>query len=150
MVGTMDSLSLDFLLRAKRMTYAGGGTQSLPSRPGARDLRYTEGELTFLDSLMGGRHFAGEAILWRGNTPFWVMHYAGRVLGEGFSVSFLYECLRMSSRDYPCRGPRMHSSGGDTYRCATSGGPNWFSGQELIEREGVILYECNFHGGVIG
>ena len=34
-----------FLVRAKRSTYAGDGTLSVPSRPNSKDLHYKEGDL---------------------------------------------------------------------------------------------------------
>ena len=55
-----------FLLRAGKRTYAGGGRESgTPSRPGAHDLHYEEGDYRYIDSYLGGARFVGEEALYR-------------------------------------------------------------------------------------
>ncbi len=73
----MDKTIIDFLIRAKKATYAGKGPEETPSRPGSHDLKYSEGDLMYLDTYLGGGKFAGEEALWISGTPLWSMNYAG-------------------------------------------------------------------------
>ena len=140
---------VDFLLRAKRATYAGKGPESLSSRPGSHDLVYSDGDLMYIDSYLGGQQFAGEEALWRNGTPIWSMNYAGRVTGEGFSGDFLKEALLRVPEDRPYRGPSEYHSNDFTYRCSAQGNFAWFHGTETIAYQGRLIYECIFHGGSI-
>jgi hypothetical protein len=138
---------LDFLLKAKKATYAGKGPQTAASRPNSHDLEYAEGELKYIDTYLGGERFAGEEALWENGVPFWAMNYCGRVVGEGFDGNFLKEALSGVSADMPYRGPAIYEKGGLSYRCMAEGGFEWFNGREEIYCRGVMVYECIFHGG---
>ena len=140
---------VDFLLRAKRATYAGKGPESPSSRPQSHDLEYAEGSLTYIDSYLGGGQFAGEEALWRDGTPIWSMNYVGRVTGENFSGDFLKEALLQVPADRPYRGPAEYCSGDYLYRCSVHGHFDWFHGTETIAYKGRVIYECLFHGGSI-
>ena len=145
----MDDTVVDFLIRAKRATYAGKGGQTQASRPASHDLAYAEGDLQYIDSYLGNERFAGEEALWRNGAPFWAMNYMGRVVAEGFSGDFLKEALLQVQPDAPYRGPSEYTDGVFTYTCAVTGDFNWFNGSERITKDGVTLYECLFHGGAI-
>ena len=84
---------IQFLMRAKRATYAGKGAETASSRPSSHDLEYREGDLMYLDTFLGGERFAGEEALWIGDVPYWSMNYVGRVTGTPFSGDFLKEAL---------------------------------------------------------
>ena len=145
----MEKRIVEFLIRAKRATYAGKGAETAPSRPGSHDLVYREGELMYYDTYLGGERFAGEEALWIAGVPYWSMNYAGRVTGEDFSGDFLKEALLRVPEEEPYRGPREYASGDSVYRCETDGGFDWFQGKETIGCRGKQIYECFFHGGVI-
>lgn len=140
---------IDFLCRAKKMTYAGKGGESSSSRPASHDLRHEEGDLFYLDSYLGGESFAGEEALWRASLPLWAMNYSGRLVGEGFSGDFLKECLSLVSLELPYRGPLLHCAGDFVYHSKIEGSFEWFSGNEEIFARGRKVYECRFHGGMI-
>ncbi|MFA9379712.1 MAG: DUF5680 domain-containing protein [Acetanaerobacterium sp.] len=145
----MENGVIDFLLRAKRATYAGKGAEASASRPSSHDLHYADGEWCYIDSYLGGERFAGEEALWRDGRPYWAMNYSGRVVAEGFSGDFLKEALSLVGEDAPFRGPLLHTNGALTYRCETQGDFDWFHGREVILCEGKPVYECLFHGGHI-
>lgn len=145
----MDDEIIEFLIRANKATYAGGGKQAPPSRPDSHDLHYAEGNLEYIDSYLGGGKFAGEEALWKDGLPFWSMNYAGRVLSDRFSGDFLKEVLSAVTREYPFRGPLAYQSGPYSYRCRVEGDFEWFLGSEEILCGGLRVYECNFHGGRI-
>lgn len=140
---------IEFLLRAKKATYAGKGPESAPTRPQSHDLSYREGNLLYIDTYLGGDLFAGEEALWVDERPVWSMNYAGRVTGQPFSGDFLKEALRQVPSDMPYRGPASYASGDYAYACEVSGDFAWFQGHERIAWQGQEIYECCFHGGAI-
>jgi len=145
----MDKVVIDFLIRAKKETYAGKGAEIAPSRPGSHDLQHVEGSLKYIDTYLGGELFAGEEALWEDDVPFWAMNYIGRVTGEGFSGDFHKEALLLVSEDMPYRGPAFYENGDYTFRCSVQGDFDWFTGYEEVLYKGKKVYECNFHGGAI-
>lgn len=140
---------VEFLIRAKRATYAGKGAETDATRPRSHDLAYREGNLLYYDSYLGGNRFAGEEALWIDDVPRWSMNYAGRVTGEAFSGDFLKQALLRVPEDMPFRGPLYYEDGDYVYRCAATGGFDWFQGRETILCQNVEIYECFFHGGRI-
>ena len=46
----MDNRIVDFLIRAKKATYAGKGAETASSRPQSHDLAYREDDLMYLDT----------------------------------------------------------------------------------------------------
>ena len=147
----MNKKIVDFLIRAKKATYASADSQCHvePSRPNSHDLQYAEENLKYIDTYLGGEKFAGEEALWEDNVPFWAMNYIGRLTGEGFSSEFLNEALRLVPEDMPYRGPELHENGEYTYKCSVQGDFDWFTGYEEILYKNKQVYECNFHGGSI-
>ena len=81
--------------------------------------------------------------------PVWAMNYAGWVTGGPFSGDFLKEALKRGTPEAPYRGPESYTEGPYTYRCSVSGAPEWFQGRETISRQGRMIYECFFHGGLL-
>ena len=145
----MDESIIDFLIKAKRATYAGKGAETSPSRMRSHDLIYRDGEMTYYDTYLGGERFAGEEALWIADKPFWAMNYIGRVTGENFSGDFLKAALLQVPFEMPYRGPAAYSDGDYSYKCAVQGGFDWFQGKETICFKGNEIYECFFHGGTI-
>lgn len=139
----------EFLIRAKKATYAGKGGEKESSRPASHDLEYCEGNLLYYDSYLGGEKFAGEEALWKDGNPFWSMNYIGRVIGENFSGDFLKEALLRVPYEMPFRGPEEYADGKYTYKCTVNGNFEWFQGREVIMYDSVEIYECIFHGGTI-
>jgi len=145
----MDKKLLDFLITAKRATYAGKGAETAPSREKSHDLIYRDGDFMYYDTYLGTGKFAGEEALWINDNPYWSMNYIGRVTGENFSGDFLKEALLLVPEDKPFRGPENYSSGNYTYQCEIDGDFEWFQGKERICHKGEQIYECVFHGGLV-
>lgn len=141
-----------FLLRAKRATYAGGASPSGSSRPASSDLRYTEGELLYLDSYLGSRDFIGEEAVWFRNQPVWGMNYHGVMLvkdiPQGFS-EILHAALSAVPAEAPYRGPAEMMLNDFVYTCQWQGNLERFGGRERIDHFGQPIYELVFHGGKI-
>lgn len=145
----MDEKVLDFLIKAKKSTYAGKGEKAVSSRPNSHDSQYVDGELKYINTYLGRINFAGEEALWKDDIPFWAMNYVGRVISERFSDEFLKEAFFAVPRDYPYRGPKEFKNGQYLYRCNIDGNPDWFYGYEEILYSGEIVYSCAFHGGIV-
>lgn len=141
---------IDFLLLAKRNTYAGNGEeQKNNTRPQSHDLIYEEGKYKYIDTYLGGERFLGEEAIFENETPIWAMNYAGIEMNEKFSSSFLKLALSNVSREMPYRGPSIFKDGEYTYVCNVSGDFNWFQGKEEIYSESEKVYECIFNGGLV-
>jgi transcriptional regulator with XRE-family HTH domain len=138
---------IDFLLRAKRSTYAAKSGFVESSRTASHDAAYQEGDYYYYDTYLGGKCFSGEEAVWIKGVPVWSMNYTGRVTGEGFSGDFLKEALLQVPREYPYRGPLCFQQGSLSYHAVIQGDFEWYSGVEEIFFEGRKVYECMFLGG---
>lgn len=145
----MDKGTVDFLIRAKKATYAGNGTEAIPSRPRSHDFQYVEGAFKYIDTFLGSAKFAGEEALWKEDVPFWSMNYVGRTVSEDFSSDFLKEALLLVTEEYPYRGPMQYANGDYSYTCSVKGDFHWFYGYEEIRYKNDLVYDCAFHGGNI-
>lgn len=141
-----------FLLEAKKNTYASGGNEVEPTRPGSREHRFASGEYLYVDSYFGGSSFIGQEAVWFREVPIWGMNYYGRSMTDR-SVSgvpeFLKECLLHVPEFAPYRGPRYYRSGALDYSCSWAGDLSSFQGREIISSGGTSVYELFFHGGEI-
>ena len=145
----MDKSIIEFLIKAKRATYAGKGAETSSSREKSHDLVYQDGDYMYYDTYLGTGKFAGEEALWINKNPYWSMNYIGRVTGDGFSGDFLKEALLHVPEDRPFRGPEQYSNGDYLYQCEVEGGFDWFQGKEIIHYKDTEIYECFFHGGLV-
>lgn len=145
----MDKELVEFLIRAKKATYAGKGAETTSSREKSHDLIYRDGDYMYYDTYLGTGKFAGEEALWIKDIPYWSMNYIGRVTGENFSGDFLKEALLFVPEDKPFRGPEKYTNGDYTYDCKIDGDYKWFNGRETISYKGEEIYECIFHGGLV-
>lgn len=140
---------IEFLITAKKNTYAAKAVETLPSRPESHDLRFESGKYLYIDTYLGGEKFAGEEAVWENGSPVWVMNYAGRVTGDGFSGDFLKAALMSVPREAPYRGAKTYSDGQYLYECDVDGDFEWFNGHEEISVDGNKIYECIYNGGII-
>jgi transcriptional regulator with XRE-family HTH domain len=140
---------IDFLMRAKKSTYAGNGPETVSSRLQSHDLEFKDGDFYYLDTYVGGEKFAGEEALWYKENPIWSMNYIGRVLNPEFSGAFLKECLLLVPQDSPFRGPLSYGKGDYSYHSIVQGDFDWYQGYEEIFCKTIKVYECFFHGGLI-
>ena len=145
----MDKELVEFLIGAKKATYAGKGAETTSSREKSHDLIYRDGDYMYYDTYLGTGKFAGEEALWIKDTPYWSMNYIGRVTGDNFSGDFLKEALLLVPEDKPFRGPEKYTNGDYTYDCKIDGDYKWFNGRETISYKGEEIYECIFHGGLV-
>lgn len=141
---------LEFLCRAKKSTYAGGGKEEeLSLRPSSHDYIYKEDSYMYIDTFLGGEAFSGEEGVWIDLVPIWVMNYTGRVLREEFRGNFLDTVLLQVTEENPFRGPVLYKEGDYTYHNTINGSYCWFHGSEEIYYKDILVYECLYHGGIV-
>lgn len=139
-----------FLVYAKRRSYAVKAAEVAPSRPASHDYRVEQGPYLYLDTYLGGERFAGEEAVWRDGQPVYAMNYAGRVLHADFNGDFLKAALMRVPEDLPYRGPLAWQEGDSVYQCKVNGDLAWYQGYEEIYVRNTRVYECFFHGGLLG
>jgi hypothetical protein len=144
----------DFIVRAKAATYAGNGKFARSCRPGSHDLKFSDGEWSYLDSYFGGRDFIGEEVVLFRKKPVWAMNYYGSILIAALitpeqagkvikaSLSSLYKEKRFL-------GGYKHEEGDFVYIDANAGDLTHFTGTEQIIYNDQLAYELVYHGGMI-
>jgi hypothetical protein len=142
----------EFLIEAKKNTYAGQGEITASSRPLSKDLPYQKGAYYYLDSYLGDINFIGEEAVWLDNKAVWGMNYYGEMLVENIPENFskcLKGALSAVPYDAPYRGPESFSYGDLEYRCEWNGDIGSFYGEESILSGRKVIYKLRFHGGFI-
>lgn len=144
----------DFILTAKAASYIGDGTPAPSSRPASNDLAYQSGNFRYLDSYFGGSDFMGEEIVYHLEDPLWGMNYYGFILKPG-SISaeavgrMLKASLSLMYRQGRFLGGWSHTQDNLTYHDTSQGDLTRFSGREWIKKDGEVVYELVYHGGMI-
>lgn len=141
---------VDFKLEAIKNTYAGYANQCSSSRLESHDYSFEKDDFFYYDTWLGGEKFSGEEAIWWKKRAVFAMNYFGRTLEEQFSGDFLKEALRAATKKLPFRGPEFFKSGEYTYKTKVIGDIAWFQGYEEIYWNETKVYECFYHGGIIG
>ncbi len=154
----MIQLMRDFLVEAKRHTYAAQGDDAsvVPLLPGSRQLEYGDPSFFYRDVYFGVAYFVGQETVYHQGKPCWAMSYAGGVdsaitaMDEVRAIyASLREALRQVSREHIFRGPPTFRDGGYTYENAFDGDFETFRGAEFIRQKGRVVYTLNYSGGVL-
>jgi hypothetical protein len=154
----MQDLTLEqleaFIVKAKAATYVGDGAKSLSCRPASHDLQFQDGDFAYLDSYFGGADFVGEEVVYYKGEPVWAMNYYGRILKpdmiEAFEAgSIIKQSLTEMYKEGRFLGGFEHDTGAGIYTDTSEGDVASFTGKEWITRQGVIVYDLVYHGGVI-
>jgi len=143
-----------FIVAAKAATYVGDGQRTSSSRLGSHDLKFSQGDWSYLDSYFGGRDFIGEEVVHFTEKPVWAMNYYGHILRPDLilpvqagqvikaSLSRLYtEGRFLGGFQYP------HEE--FNYIDTNEGDVSSFRGREFISRGNATVYELFYHGGLI-
>ncbi len=152
----MISTLVEFILEAKRRTYAAQGDDASvePALPGSQQLEYQRGEYVYRDVYFGMRRFVGQETVYHAGLPVWSMAYGGGVERPDINsdqvrslYAFLREAMRQVSSQRPYRGPTSHHRPPYTYSCASTGAMAAFWGEEAISDASDIVYRLRFAGG---
>lgn len=146
-----------FLVKAKLGTYAGGGKEITPQRPGFRELEYSEGDWYYRDSYTGFYSAPGqELVKFRGN-PVWIMSYSGgmneKYHGDyDFAIQtfgFLKVAMLKIDESNPFRGPGNLKEGDWEYVNESEGDIRFFRGTEKILYKGEEVFRQHYIGGTV-
>lgn len=153
---------IQFLLRAKRNTYAGQGDDAsvAPALSGSKQLEYAEGPFLYRDVHYGMTMFAGQETVYYEGQPVWSMSYGGAValtitaetaaiLQARMIYHFLREALERITLERPYRGPDRYERGEYIYEDRSHGDLNYFAGHETIVYQGKQVYDLHYTGGFL-
>lgn len=144
----------DFIVRAKAATYVGDGERTKPSRLESKDLSHQEGSFYYLDSYFGTFDFIGEEIVYHQDQPVWGMNYFGRIIEpEKITGAEVGKILQISLSEMYKEGRFLggfeYTVDDCTYTDTSQGELEAFTGREWIARDGKVVYELVYHGGMI-
>jgi len=144
----------NFIVSAKSVTYIGNG-QPLPAcRPGSHDLKFTDGDWSYLDSYFGGRDFIGEEVVYFQGKPVWAMNYYGHILSPDLITpvqagQVIKASLSKMYLEGRFLGGFEFQHAGYIYTDTSEGEMTSFRGREYISKNGETVYELVYHGGLI-
>ncbi len=146
-----------FLLRAKKQTYAGEGAEVSAQRPGFKESEFIEGDFKYRDSYAGFFQAPGQEIVRFKGKPIWAMAYSGGMEQEyhndfEFSLQtfkFLRKCLLRVEETKPFRGPDYFQEAEFEYFSQIQGDINSFRGRERILYQGKEVFSQHYIGGLI-
>lgn len=154
----MDDLPLAaleaFIVRAKQHTYVGDGQKLLPYRLGGHDLQYAEGEWAYHDSYFGESDFIGQEIVYYRGKPVWGMNYFGVIQRPDKIIAaqageMIKRSLTRLYLEGRFLGAFAHQEGTLRYVDQNEGDMRAFRGKEQISRDGEVVYELVYHGGLL-
>ncbi len=152
----MDANLIQFLVAAKKSTYAGALADSKKIlTDGAREFNYANNIYIYRDRYYGSDPFAGEEVVFsaNGRQAIWIMNYRGyttdKSVSEGNIYAFLKQALREVTEAAPFRGPFKFKAKDYQYEMSFSGSTDSFVGLEVIHFQNRKVYELFFHGGAI-
>jgi hypothetical protein len=140
----------DFLVEAKRLTYA-SGLEPQQLDDSSKEYLVTLDEYTYRDRYFGGNPFIGEEVVFRDGKPVWSMNYYGKATGRTSDevFGFLVKALSRVEKGKPYRGPEKYAEEPWIYSFISRGGIDSFWGEEEIKYDGIRVYWLRFHGGEI-
>lgn len=148
---------LDFLVKAKKGTYANGdASKSSSSRLLSKDYHYEDGNFTYHDTYFGGVKFMGEEVVYYNDNIFLGMNYYGITLDDSLDFQVMDKVLRVALMKVgedkgviPVRGSKEFVNEDYTYTFNVDGDMENFVGVEQIYKDDKLIYELKCHGGFI-
>ncbi|VVB78803.1 Uncharacterised protein [uncultured archaeon] len=150
----------EFLVKAKKATYAGDGKEVPSQRPGFKELEYNEGDFSYRDSYAGFFMAPGQEYVRFKGEPIWLMSYTGGMNQELFgdvdfakqTFAFLKKALSLVNMSSPFRGPAVFRSEKFEYSSSVKGDISSFKGRERIwhdseageKSNGINLYDLDY------
>ncbi|MCO7125252.1 DUF5680 domain-containing protein [Sporolactobacillus shoreicorticis] len=152
-----NKIFLDFLLNAKKTTYASQGDEAsvIPKLEGSQQLEFQNGDFFYRDIYFGLSYFVGQETVYYQKTPLWSMVYSGGVdntcdqQATKVIYTFLGKALRQVNLENPYRGPQTFVNGDFIYSDSNEGTLEKFKGMEIISLKDREVYRLNYSGGFI-
>ncbi len=146
----------NFIKRASRATYAGGGKgEKKPERKEFVELVYKEGGLEYRDSYTGYIRSRGMELVRKKGMPVWSSLYGGGMIKgkeqlAGETFDFLKNALGTKENEFTSfRGPRYLKDKDWEYKYKQRGDVNEFHGYEEIYHKGDLVFFHRVIGGII-
>lgn len=145
----------DFLVKAKKSTYAAGDTaKQIKEADKSTTLIFEDGDWKYHDNYFGGEPYGGREVVFYKNKPVYMMVYYGWVVEDVADIKLVYKTLQSAltliPKDKPFRGPNKYSQEGLEYINAFKGEIDNFSGEEIIRQvDGKEIYKARYAGGLI-
>ena len=103
---------------------------------------------------VGGVDFIGEEVIYYKGEPVWAMNYYGRILEPGMisaaeAGQIIKQSLTEMYKEGRFLGGFLHDTGNGVYHDTSEGDVTSFTGKEWITRQGAIVYDLVYHGGLI-
>ncbi len=144
---------MEFLLNAKRNTYAGGYGKRAPVLEGSVQLEFSDSSFLYRDIYFGSAYFIGQEVVYYRGAPFWSLSYSGGLTGyptdSGSIYTFLKEVLLRPDPQLPVRGPHRYQSRGMAYENLVKGDIERFHGTEQIMVDDRVVYDLHYGGGML-
>lgn len=147
-----------FLKNSIAHTYASGGKEITPQRPGFIELEYQEDDWYMRDSYVGHFQAPGMTVVYFQNKPVWTCAYGGKVLENYYGkteeiFSFLKVALSQQNfkeaEEVPVRGPNLYEENDWKYTFDFEGDLKCFSGKEKIFFRGDLVFYQDVIGGIV-
>lgn len=158
MTSTHQNEFIQFLLDAKRQTYAAQGDNATvtPFLLGSHQLEYQAGRYLYRDIYFGEAYFGGQETVYDHNQLLWTMCYTGGVVSSITSTdhivkiyAFLRAALLLIVGDRPYRGPQLYNDGSYAYKNESWGMVDCFHGHETITDTDMLVYDLHYSGGFL-
>ena len=143
----------DFLISFNIAGYASGNESMWTEESdGSTSINFEKEEFKAHDNFFGGEPYGGREVVFFNNKPSWMMVYYGFV-SQLADKNEVYKALRNAlmnqPKDFPVRGPKEIEFEGLIYKNDWKGDLERFSGKETISKDGIIIYEANYQGGLV-
>lgn len=142
-----------FIIAARERTALGQGRRVPPERPGAVEIVYREGGLSYRDSYFGQSQILGQEVVRRAGLPVWVMNYRIVVRDLGKSgeelAAFLQRAQQARYRDRHLLGEYVFQERDLRYVDRSEGSLDLFQGETLVLRRERELFCMHYCGGLV-
>lgn len=143
----------EFLVEAKRNTYAGGRARKIDLKEKGNLFVYEKESFQYRDKYYGYDPFGGQEVVSKNGKIIWIMNYYGMILCQEISSKDVYNFLRRSmsriSVDRPFRGPENFKEKDFEYKNEFEGDISDFRGIEVIYYKDKKIYSLTYHGGFV-
>jgi hypothetical protein len=142
-----------FLLAARERTSLGKGHRMPPERPGAVEIVFREGGLTYRDSYFGQSRLIGQEVVRRAGLAVWAMNYlvvieSSSSAGEELAP-FLQRAQLARYRDRRLLGPYHFEERGLQYKDHTEGSLDLFQGETIVTQHAQPIFRMPYNGGLV-
>jgi hypothetical protein len=140
-----------FLLTARERASLGKGHRPPSERPGAVEMVFREGGLTYRDSYFGQSRLVGQEVVRRAGLVVWAMNYlilieSSPIVGEELAP-FLQRAQLTRYRERRLLGPYLFEERSLRYEDHTEGGLDLFQGETVVTHHQQPIFRMPYGGG---